>query len=32
LQFGVDPGFKTREATPLEIESLVSASDRVLVF
>ena len=32
LHFGVDPGFKTREATPLEIESLVSASDRVLVF
>jgi len=32
LQFDLDPGFKIRETTPPEIESLISASDRVLVF
>ncbi|MGH7229442.1 MAG: hypothetical protein ACREIH_09570 [Nitrospiraceae bacterium] len=31
-RFDLDPEFKTREATPQELESLVSASDRVLVF
>lgn len=31
-KFLLDPEFKIREATPLEIESLVSTSDRVLVF
>lgn len=31
-QFDLDPDFKILEATPPEIESLVSASDRVLVF
>jgi hypothetical protein len=32
LQFDLDPEFKIREVRPLEIESLLSASDRVLVF
>ena len=31
-QFDLDPEFKIREARPPEIESLLSASDRVLVF
>ena len=31
-QFDLDPGFKIREATTQEIQSLVSTSDRVLVF
>ena len=31
-RFNLDPEFKAREATALEIESLISASDRVLVF
>ncbi len=32
LHFNLDPEFKIREARPPEIESLISASDRVLVF
>ena len=31
-RFNVDPDFKVREATAPEIESLISASDRVLAF
>ncbi len=31
-KFNLDREFKIREATPLEIESLVSTSDRALVF